>query len=160
MTDLLALALSSFVIIMPAFIANSVPVLARGRHPMDFGKSMVDGRRVLGDGKTFEGFLAGLFMGTLSGALFGYPIHSFLLALGALSGDILGAFIKRRIGIERGHPAPLLDQLDFVVGALLFLYPVYQVTLEQVVFIMAVTPPIHLLTNYFAYRLGLKKYPW
>ncbi|MEN3034987.1 MAG: CDP-2,3-bis-(O-geranylgeranyl)-sn-glycerol synthase [Candidatus Methanosuratincola sp.] len=160
MTDLLALAFSSFVIIMPAFIANSVPVLARGRHPMDFGKMMRDGRRVLGDGKTFEGFLAGLFMGTLAGALFGYPLHSFLLAFGALSGDILGAFIKRRIGIERGHPAPILDQLDFVAGALLFLYPVYQVALDQMLFIILVTPPIHLLTNYIAYRLGLKKYPW
>lgn len=160
MTDILALAFSSFVIIMPAFIANSVPVLARGRHPLDLGKSMRDGRRVLGDGKTFEGFLSGLFMGTLAGALFGYPLPSFLLALGALSGDILGAFIKRRVGIERGRPAPLLDQLDFVAGALLFLYPVYQITLEQVLFIVAVTPPIHLMTNYVAYRLGLKKYPW
>ncbi len=160
MTDILELAFSSFVVIMPAFIANSAPVLARGRHPMDFGKSMGDGRRVLGDGKTFEGFLAGLSLGTLAGAFFGYPLHSFLLALGALSGDLIGAFVKRRVGIERGQPAPLLDQLDFVAGALLFLYPVYQVTIEQVIFIAAVTPPIHLATNYIAYRLGLKKYPW
>ncbi|MBC7120468.1 MAG: CDP-2,3-bis-(O-geranylgeranyl)-sn-glycerol synthase [Candidatus Methanosuratus sp.] len=160
MTDILDLAFSSFVLIIPAYIANSVPVLARGRHPIDLGRSMGDGRRVLGDGKTFEGLFAGLFFGTLAGAVFGYPLHSFLLALGALLGDMLGAFIKRRIGIERGRPAPVLDQLDFVAGALIFLYPIYQPNWEQVVFIVLVTPPIHILTNYVAYKMGLKKYPW
>ncbi|MDI9643652.1 MAG: CDP-2,3-bis-(O-geranylgeranyl)-sn-glycerol synthase [Candidatus Verstraetearchaeota archaeon] len=160
MDDFIGLAFSSMVIIMPAFIANSVPVLARGKRPVDLGRYMGDGRRVLGDGKTFEGFFAGLGVGTLSGALFGYPLHSFLLSLGALFGDMLGAFIKRRIGIERGKPAPILDQLDFVAGAILFLYPIYRVTPEQVLFIVIATPPIHLLTNYVAYRLGLKRYPW
>ncbi|MCQ5376528.1 MAG: CDP-2,3-bis-(O-geranylgeranyl)-sn-glycerol synthase [Candidatus Methanomethylicia archaeon] len=160
MIDLLSLAFSSFALIFPAFIANSVPVLARGKRPLDFGRSMPDGRRVLGDGKTFEGFGAGLFMGTLTGAIVGYPIHSFLLALGALVGDLVGAFIKRRAGIPRGGPAPILDQLDFVAGALLFVYPIYHFTIEQVIFIIVVTPPIHLFTNFVAYKLGLKSNPW
>jgi CDP-2,3-bis-(O-geranylgeranyl)-sn-glycerol synthase len=160
MPDLLALAFSSFVLIFPAFIANSVPVLARGRHPIDLGRFLWDGKRVLGDGKTFEGFFAGLFMGTLAGAIVGYPLHSFLLALGALAGDIVGAFVKRRLGIARGNPAPLLDQLDFVIGALLFVYPIYQYSLEQLLFIVIVTPPIHLLANYVAYIFKLKPNPW
>jgi CDP-2,3-bis-(O-geranylgeranyl)-sn-glycerol synthase len=166
--DLTTIVVHSFALILPAYIANSVPVLARGRHPIDFGASMPDGRRVLGDGKTFEGFLFGLLFGTLAGIVGGillgevsyFAFLSCMLALGALVGDMIGAFIKRRLGIPRGAPAPLLDQLDFVVGALLFAWPFYPLIWEQVLFIIVVTPPIHLFTNYMAHKLGLKPNPW
>jgi CDP-2,3-bis-(O-geranylgeranyl)-sn-glycerol synthase len=160
MADLVSIAVSSFILILPAYIANSIPVLFKGRHPIDFGRNFTDGRRILGDGKTFEGFISGLLFGTLAGTAVGYPFYSFLLALGALVGDIIGAFLKRRIGIPRGSPAPVLDQLDFIMGALLFISPLYLVTIEQFVFIILVTPPIHLFTNYMAYLLKLKPNPW
>lgn len=168
MMDLYNLVVYSFALILPAYIANSVPVLSRGRHPIDLGHRMPDGRRILGDGKTFEGFFVGLLFGTLAGIVGGLilgeaPYFAFLscmLALGALVGDMVGAFIKRRIGIARGDPAPVLDQLDFVVGALLFVLPFYPLVWEQALFIMLVTPPIHLLTNFAAYKLGLKPNPW
>jgi CDP-2,3-bis-(O-geranylgeranyl)-sn-glycerol synthase len=83
-----------------------------------------------------------------------------MLALGALVGDMLGAFIKRRMNIPRGASAPVLDQLDFVVGALLFLAPFYPISWAQVLIVILVTPPIHLFTNYLAYRLKLKPNPW
>ena len=168
MTDWTTLVISSFAIIMPAYIANSLPVLARGKHPIDFGRNFSDGRRILGDGKTFEGTVVGLFFGTLVGIAFTlltasptiYIFYSFMLSLGALVGDMVGAFIKRRLNIARGAPAPGLDQLDFVVGALLFLAPFYPLSWQQVVFVVLVTPPIHLFTNYLAYRLKLKANPW
>jgi CDP-2,3-bis-(O-geranylgeranyl)-sn-glycerol synthase len=158
----LTFVLNAFAIILPAYIANSVPVLFAGKHPhpIDFGRNLRDGKRVFGDGKTFEGFFSGLFFGTLTGALVGYALYSFLLALGALLGDMVGAFIKRRLGMPRGKPAPILDQLDFIAGALLLLSIVYPITWEQVVFIVVVTPPIHLFANFVAYRLKLKKHLW
>jgi hypothetical protein len=59
--------------IFPAYVSNATPVvvvrfLAR-RHPIDFGRVFVDGRRVLGDGKTFEGLFSGTAAGFLTGAL-------------------------------------------------------------------------------------------
>lgn len=168
MMDFNTLVMYSFALILPAYIANSVPVLSRGRHSIDFGRYMPDGKRILGDGKTFEGFLLGFFFGTLAGILGGlllgemayFAFLSCMLALGALVGDIVGAFIKRRLGIARGDPAPILDQLDFVIGALLFVLPFYPLVWEQVLFIILVTPPIHLFTNFMAYKLGLKPNPW
>lgn len=160
MTDISSLVISSFAIILPAYIANSIPLLIRGKHPIDLGKNFTDGKRLLGDGKTFEGFLGGLLIGTIVGVPFGYVFYTFLLATGALLGDMAGAFLKRRMGIERGKPAPLLDQLDFVAGALLLLSPFYAITAEQVIFIVIVTPPLHLFTNFMAYRLKLKTNPW
>jgi CDP-2,3-bis-(O-geranylgeranyl)-sn-glycerol synthase len=168
MVDITYLILSSFAIIMPAYIANSMPVLSRGKRPIDLGRNFTDGRRILGDGKTFEGTALGLFFGTLVGTGYtlltgspsAYILFSFMLSLGALVGDMAGAFIKRRMNIPRGAPAPVLDQLDFVVGALIFLSPFYPITWEQVIFVILVTPPIHLFTNYLAYRLKLKPNPW
>ena len=44
---------------------------------------------------------------------------SFILAIGSLLGDLGGAFIKRRLGMERGAKAPILDQYNFIAGAML-----------------------------------------
>jgi len=84
----------------------------------------------------------------------------FLLSSGALFGDMIGSFIKRRLGIERGKPAPLLDQLDFVIFAILFAYPFAPITLDMVVIILIITPVIHLSGNIVAYLLGIKSIWW
>ena len=36
----------------PAYIANSVAVLTGGKYPIDQGRTLSDGKRILGDGKT------------------------------------------------------------------------------------------------------------
>lgn len=163
--------------IFPAYVANGAPVVfvrALGRsHPIDLGARAWDGRRVLGDGKTFEGLLSGilsgftagliiLFMGNLGG--FRSPLEPLVLSLGAMCGDILGAFLKRRMGIERGRPAPILDQLGFLAVALASAYVVYGpprwldgYTLAAIILI---TVALHLSTNAGAYLLGLKDRPY
>ena len=83
-----------------------------------------------------------------------------LAALGALLGDLLGSFIKRRINFKPGEPSPILDQLDFILGALILTYPVQQVGFGNIIILIVFTPPIHLLANYFAYRLGVKRNWW
>jgi len=84
----------------------------------------------------------------------------FALSLGALSGDLLHSFIKRRLAISPGAPLPVADQLDFAVGALLFSVGVYPPPLLHAAIILIATPPIHLLTNFLAYLIGAKKTPW
>jgi len=54
----------------------------------------------------------------------------------------------------------MADQLDFIAGALLFSLLVSPPSLTVALVIMVITPPIHLLTNIFAYLLKLKKEPW
>jgi CDP-2,3-bis-(O-geranylgeranyl)-sn-glycerol synthase len=163
--DLAVLIVESLKLIFPAYCANAAPVLAGGGLPMDFGKNFVDGRRVFGKNKTFRGFFFGLTIGILVGLvevfLFGYPLLFVVLSpLGALLGDLTGAFLKRRLDIPPGGLLPLVDQVDFVVGAVLFSLPLGIVTLELAVAMLIITPPIHLLTNYAAYKLKLKSNPW
>lgn len=158
--------IDALVFIFPAYCANAVPVIFGGGRPLDGGRLFLDGKPTFGSHKTVRGFISGLVVGTLVG--FGLSLLNidysvllgFAVSLGALLGDLAEAFMKRRLDLAPGASLPVADQLDFVVGALLFSLfvspPPWQVTV--VVFI--VTPPLHLLTNLFAYRIGVKKEPW
>lgn len=165
MSALADLVLNALKLIFPAYCANATPVLFGGGLPLDFGKNFYDGKPILGKNKTFRGFFSGLAVGTTVGIVesifFGYPIHfGFLLSLGALVGDLAGAFLKRRMGIPPGGTLPIVDQLDFVIGALAFSVPLNMLFPELVIAILVITPPLHLLTNFAAYKMGLKNAPW
>ena len=83
-----------------------------------------------------------------------------LASAGALIGDLSGAFVKRRMHIKPGQPLPGVDQLDFVLGAVLAVSLIYVPTSGALLVLVCVTPPIHLLANISAYKLGLKSNYW
>lgn len=161
------LIVNAIIFILPAYCANATPVIAGGGLPLDLGRKFIDGKAIFGKNKTFRGFFVGLVVGTVVGllesAVFGYPLmFGLLLSLGALFGDLAGAFVKRRLGIAPGNLLPIVDQVDFVVGALIFslLLSPPLLTWELALTVLLITPPIHLLTNFAAYKLGLKSNPW
>lgn len=162
----LELLVEALIFIFPAYSANAVPVVFGGGHALDFGKIFYDNRPILGTHKTFRGFFVGLIIGTLIG--FGEsfvftnydPILGLVLSLGALMGDAVGAFLKRRLGIPPGALLPIVDQIDFVLGALLLSFLVKPPTLALASVIIIITIPIHLLTNLLAYLARIKKKPW
>jgi CDP-2,3-bis-(O-geranylgeranyl)-sn-glycerol synthase len=163
--EILQLIVEALKFIFPAYCANAVPVVTGGGYPMDFGKKFFDGKPLLGENKTFQGFFCGLCVGTLVGLaesiIFGYPVlFGFVLSVGALFGDLAGAFLKRRLGLVPGEMLPIIDQIDFIVGAILFSFFLQMPSLELIVVVMVITPPLHVLTNYAAYKLGLKGNPW
>ncbi len=174
---------------LPAYIPNPMAAVFGGGRPIDGGKSLSDGRRILGDGKTFRGFFAGLVCGILLGLLQLkllniYPefmgvklpylgtggLNSFTvifsLSFGSLFGDMFMSFFKRRLGLKRGAPFPLVDQLDFVLGAWLFAYlssPFWfssSFTLWVIIAVLIITPALHFVTNIIGYLIGVKKEPW
>jgi CDP-2,3-bis-(O-geranylgeranyl)-sn-glycerol synthase len=149
-------------------VANGTPVVIHGLPPIDMNKKWRDGRRVFGDGKTWGGFLAGIVGGTIIGGIESAIIWnnillpSFVSSLGALLGDLMASFIKRRLGLQRGAPAPLLDQLDFYVGSLVFLYVFLRISFNiyAILLFALLIYLLHRATNYTAYKLGLKSVPW
>ena len=169
-----------FWIIIPAYAANGFAPLARGRRRIDFGKKFLDRREIFGPGKTWEGLFLALTSGTLFGTLeiYLYPTLSsiafeaglnlpelsflsvFFVPLGAMIGDMAGSFIKRRLGLKRGSPAPLLDQLDFVFGAFLFASFFVKLTFLSVILFVIITPLVHYIASFIGYKLGVKKVPW
>jgi CDP-2,3-bis-(O-geranylgeranyl)-sn-glycerol synthase len=163
--DIATLAIQALIFIFPAYCANAFPVIAGGGPPLDLGKTFFDGKPIFGKNKTIRGFFFGLAIGVAVGLLeimlFSYPLLFCVLSpLGALSGDLAGAFVKRRLGIAPGGLLPIIDQIDFVIGAILFSLPLAIIYWELAIAVIIITPPIHLLTNFLAYKLKLKNNPW
>jgi CDP-2,3-bis-(O-geranylgeranyl)-sn-glycerol synthase len=161
----LELIAESLIFIFPAYSANAVPVVFGSGPPLDLGQNFRDGRPIFGSHKTFRGFLAGLIVGTLVGVgegfVFNYnPLLGFMLSLGALVGDLAGAFIKRRFGFAPGAFFPIIDQIDFALFALFFSLAVAPPSAIIAIIIIIMTIPIHLLTNFLAYLAHIKKKPW
>jgi CDP-2,3-bis-(O-geranylgeranyl)-sn-glycerol synthase len=178
-------------VLTPCYIASAVATLPRGRGPaMDFGRVWArDGRRILGPSKTWSGFLVGGFValpfGLLEAGLIlaappnwklvptlapsvleAVPVVG-LLTFGAMTGDALGSFLKRRLGRESGARTILLDQLPFVLvpiglGFLLdpsLFLPVF-LSGWAVLWLLFFTLGLHTLFNWIGYKVGLKKVPW
>jgi len=163
-------------LMLPAYITNASAAFFGGKTPIDRG-IFWGNTRVLGDGKTYEGFFKGFSCGFLFGIVQQLFLHSFghfpsfltalfCLSAGAMLGDIAGSFVKRRLGVKRGAPLPLVDQLDFVGGAWLLLllfareWFIEAFSLEMIITVLLLTPLLHLLTNYIGFKMGKKKVPW
>ena len=182
--DLSQLAITCVAVLyflLPSYISNSGGLIFGGGKPLDLGKTDSKGIRWIGDGVTWKGLVGGTILGTVVGAIQGYygpyilttygayittPIANgllngivigFLLAFGALIGDALGSFLKRRMGIGRGKPAPILDQIDFLIVALLFCSLVVHFDLKFILIAIILTLIIHLLANTGAYLFGMKE---
>lgn len=185
MLDLIILAIW---LMLPAYIANPAAALFGGGTPIDMGKKFADGKRWLGDGKTYRGLLAGTVCGMLIGAaqiLLAPAIAPYLsgivnpdqlmtwtaiaavtMPFGALLGDMIKSFFKRRIGYDRGAMLPVADQLDFVAGAWVLTYIVAPAwitsnfTLGIIITVLVITPILHVATNIVGFKLGKKDVPW
>jgi CDP-2,3-bis-(O-geranylgeranyl)-sn-glycerol synthase len=173
---------------IPAGIANMVPVpiaklpvLKRFDTPMDFGATW-HGERVFGAHKTWRGLIAGIIAATLtvlaqqwavrelgwfdgSAAEIDYldmsaVVLGLTMAIGALGGDAIKSFFKRRNNIKPGQVWLPYDLIDHIIGAAL-------VTLPFVVFSLWVYPVIvviwlfaNVAISYFGYLIHIKERPF
>ena len=171
----------------PAYTTGPGAVFLGGGRRMDSGRLAKDGRPLLGKGKTWRGFFGGMLTGIFTGSvlavlsrMYSLPVTDFrlgegvlecitallLISLGAMLGDLMGSYIKRRMGIESGGRLPFMDQLDFVFGTWLLLaaaapswfFSVF--TAWHAIFILVFTPVAHRITNIAGYYLGKKEVPW
>jgi len=164
------------IFILPAYIANATPVaLKTGKSPpMDMRLKWWDKRRILGKGKTILGFIAGVAAGTIAGAIIAIFVQFYasfstqvivaaLLSFGAMLGDTIGSFIKRRLNFPRNKPFYVMDQLSFVAIALILVYAYGAVPsfldAAGIVLLIVLTIVLHIGANFLAYKLGLKKVP-
>jgi len=154
---------------LPAYAANMAPPFVRfwpGWNPPL-------SRRWLGSHKTTLGVVSGLltavatvFIQTRIG--WGGAIASSLgwlglglgFGVGAMAGDAIKSFFKRRLGLEPGRPWIPFDQLDFPVGALLLVGPSAELSASDLVVILVVTFAGDIAVNRIAYALGLRTTPW
>jgi len=165
---------------LPAYLPNPVAALCGGGLPVDLGRNYSDGKRVFGDGKTYRGLFAGILAGILIGLVqiwsqgrYGWDflpqqtlLSITLLSVGALLGDLVKSFFKRRFGKERGAKWPVADQYDLVIGAFVLLlvfdpqWLFAAVTLPVLIAILILTPVLHRAMNILGYLVKVKEVPW
>ena len=166
-------------LMLPAYLANMSPVIIarhlfpKSKTPMDFGLKFY-GKRLLGINKTWRGFLTGIVIAIIVAWLQGlagldwlnlynysnWLAWGFLLGFGALFGDAVKSFFKRRVGIKPGDRWMPFDQLDFVLGALLFGSIVYFPGWLNALYIVIISVIGHIITAHVAYYLRIRKVKW
>jgi CDP-2,3-bis-(O-geranylgeranyl)-sn-glycerol synthase len=158
--DLLWLAQTIYMY-LPAYIANATPVVLGGGGPLDRGSNWVDGKPLFGDHKTIRGTLSGLAAGFIIGLLQRSLVRGALLSVGAIGGDLIVSFFKRRFDLKPGALLPIADQMGFIIFAVILVSLAEPApTWDRAIGILAATLPIHYLTNVFAWILKLKSTPW
>ena len=156
---------TALLFIGPSYVANAAPLVFGGGRPLDGGRNFIDGRPIFGAHKTVRGLVAGILAGSLVGLGESLvdprlAIAGFAISFGAVLGDLLGAFFKRRLKMTPGRLFPVVDQLDFVLGALVLSYYLLPMSWLSILIVVIATPPIHLGTNLGAHLLGIKKTYW
>lgn len=191
MNQFFFLLLKSLYFFVPAYFANMTPPLAKWLkvatpldHPIDGNKKYSDGKAILGGHKTWRGLILGVFIGAMfyllqtnlyifpffkNLSLFDYrsvdyALFAFLLPFGALFGDALFSFFKRRIDMKPGENWMFFDQTDYVIGVFIVLIPfkiLFKVVPSNVwITLLITTIFLHLATNVLGFKLKIKDTWW
>ncbi|MEI7631739.1 MAG: CDP-archaeol synthase [bacterium] len=172
---------------LPAGFANAAPVFAKKipllnklDMPIDCHKSF-KGKRIFGDHKTVRGFVAGTLIGSVTGLLqyvayfhfgwfqnFSLVIYTSvwqclllgaLLGFGALFGDAVKSFFKRQFSVPSGKAWFPFDQIDYIIGGLLFGSILIDLPHSEYIWIVLVWFLIHPLATFIGWLMGLKDSP-
>ena len=168
-------ALSLFLLYLPAFIANGIPVVVRNLPGLRLWTAPIS-VRFFGAHKTYRGYISGIMGAGITGILqmefldmlpievlplYGMPMQAFFigafLGWAALTGDLVKSFVKRRIGIAPGDPMPIFDGIDYVIGAIVAFLPWYQPPILGIIFLLFLAPVLSLVANVGAYIIQWKE---
>ncbi len=177
MIEALVYLFKVFWFLLPAGFANMAPVMFRWipfNTPIDFNLKL--GKKpVLGAHKTWRGLIIGIMLAIVvahiqfllypmmrSYSLIDYsavsmPLFGFLLGFGALFGDLIKSFFKRRFNIKPGKVWIPFDQVDYILGSLLFISFYIPTDLLLWISSLLLFSLLHPIINYLGYMLRFKK---
>ena len=148
---------------LPAMAANLTPVFAARynwlaflNRPLDGGLTWHNGA-ILGANKTWRGLLIGVAAAALTGWAQGHVYLGAGLGLGALAGDAVKSFFKRRAGIVSGQNWRPWDQIDFVLGAMAASLLFSPLTFTHYALAIIIIGFGSYLVSYAGVKLGVKK---
>ncbi len=168
------LILKALYFFLPAYLANMAPVLFKW---LPFLEKPVH-KNKFGHHKTWRGLITATLIGGLvfylqklayvSGftklAIIDYSgftiLLGFLLGFGAIFGDLVESYYKRKLGIKPGESWKVWDQTDFVIGGILFSFFVYIPPVSVIVLLLTISPLLHITVNHLSYWLRIRDSKW
>ncbi len=165
------LLFKSLYFFLPAYIANMSPVLFR---KIPFLEKPIS-EKYFGSHKTWRGLIVAVIMGIIifglqkiaytlgftQLALIDYSDYSLLVGLflgaGAILGDLVKSYYKRKAEIPPGDPWVPFDQIDFAVGGLIGVCFVFVPPAEVALIILVASPLLHFIINFIGFYLKINK---
>ena len=168
---------------LPAYLLNMAPpIYAKLKifnflaKPIDLNKKFL-GNPILGHHKTYRGAICSFVTGFLVvlAQQWLYRLHFFqkisilnyyqsnviwfalLISSGAIFGDLLFAFIKRRIGLQPGAVFLPFDQINYIIGAYIFTEHFFHIGLLNWIVLIILTFFLHLFVNYLGFLLKISQ---
>lgn len=163
--------LKSLYFMLPAYFANMAPVLTKDL----FVKLAVPiNEKMFGSHKTYRGLVMAVVLSVIIvliqkwigwNSIVDYSsvnvfLLGVLLGLGAMFGDLVKSYFKRKIGIKPGEPWYVIDQLDFPLGAMMFASFVAKFTMQEFFIIIVGSFGLTMIVNHIGYWLGVREVRW
>jgi CDP-2,3-bis-(O-geranylgeranyl)-sn-glycerol synthase len=148
-------------------LANGAPIIARHLFgncctwPIDGGYRLASGSPLLGPSKTLRGLLAAVALSAAAAPLVEIPWY-WGAAIGGLAmlGDLIGSFIKRRLGFPPSSQAIGLDQIPESLVPLLIIAPNFSLKPWSIfIIVLAFSLLVPLLSRLF-FLLGIRRRPY
>ena len=151
--------------------------LAKLAVPVDSGQTL-NGREIFGKNKTWRGLVVGVITGILVAGIqaflffnvdffkyntvidygrVNFVLIGVLMGGGALLGDLIESFIKRRLDKPSGKPWFPWDQADWIIGAMLLSSIVCIPPAKVAVVTIILYVGVHLCSDRVVCWLGIKK---
>lgn len=135
--------------------------------------------KIFGSHKTYSGFFVGISLAILI-AIFqrilfqfdffkkisylnyskNFFLIGFLLGFGALFGDLIKSFFKRRFNILPGQKWIPFDQIDYTFGALIFSLFIFSPSLQFILLAIILNFFLHIFFNHLGFWFGIRKDKW
>lgn len=154
-------------VLMLVAAANGAPVIGKrlfGRRfgrPLDGGLAFLDGRPLLGPSKTVRGIVLAVTVSALASPLLGLTWQTgVLMGVGAMLGDLLSSFLKRRLGMASSSQALGLDQIPESFLPMLVCRTALGLSFYEIIILTAAFVGLELLLSRLFYKLGVRDRPY
>ncbi len=161
-----------------ANLSRFIPIFRKIDFPID-GRILLKGKPLIGEHKSWGGFLCGLIFGLLFGILkltvldrfwpgelfvltSGYTgiFLAFLLSFGALSGDIVKSIAKRIIGVEPHRAWIPYDEIDHTIMSMILVKIFFGINWNLFFWVIGIYFVLHLVANVIGFKLKIKRVPY
>jgi len=148
-------------------VANTAPLLmkhwlgARWAAPLDGGRTFFDGRPLLGASKTIRGIVAAVVATALAALVMGMQATlGAWVGGGAMLGDLVSSFVKRRLGLKSSSRATGIDQIPEALVPLVILHAALGLSPLQIVAITLAFFVLEMPAARLYHRAGLRDQPY
>lgn len=148
-------------------VANGTPVIAkrvmgdRFSWPLDGSLRFIDGKPLFGGSKTIRGLVLAVAMTGIAAPLLGLTVSTGLVVgAGAMAGDLVSSFIKRRLALQPSSRATGLDQIPESLGPTLMCWHDLGLTALDVVAVVGIFFVGEIVLSRLLFRMKIRDRPY